>query len=170
MVGASSIDATRRRPRSRIWSLMHSLRPDARARSAVAECRWQQEWAAQNVEIGVCDEGVVHEVWRQLYRNPGLLARNWWVRELERTKQQVVVIHVSPRVALSRIASKQYRGPINQQLLAAGDIDRAEWTSAIASYFAILAVLRRLGAIVIETDDMSFEDVVCEVERLSRRQ
>lgn len=112
----------------------------------------------------------MHEVWRQLYRNPGLLARNWWVRELERTKQQVVVIHVSPRVALSRIASKQYRGPINQQLLAAGDIDRAEWTSAIASYFAILAVLRRLGAIVIETDDMSFEDVVCEVERLSRRQ
>jgi hypothetical protein len=82
------------------------------------------------------DEGLTHEIWQALYREPALIAQSWWRGCLRRNAAQIIVLDVSNACAQTRIRTKTELGPINRELRDA-PIDDERWERATIAYEAI---------------------------------
>jgi hypothetical protein len=116
-----------------LWESGHS---DQRITIAAAAAR-QACLAADHDSPFLLEEGVVHEVWRALYREPALIRERWWRRVLRRNTAHLVVLEVSPARAQAGIRVKTFGlGPANLELKDA-PLDGECWRRARAAFDAI---------------------------------
>jgi hypothetical protein len=111
-------------------------------RTLVARAAAQQAcMAAKHSVPFLMDEGLTHEIWRALYREPALIGRSWWRGCLRRNAAQIIVLDVSISCAQTRIRTKTELGPINRELKDAPLGDK-RWERATIAYEAISNELR----------------------------
>lgn len=116
-------------------------------------------------EPTIVEEGVIHEIWRALYRNPNLLGSKVWRTLLAFSAPRVIVLGCSMERAKEHIALKHVHGLINAELSQAS-IDSEEWRSAkMAHDFIIAELSTKQNSVLqtIDTDGLSIESVKDEV-------
>ena len=134
-------------------SRVHEMRADtaklsfdcklARARAAFAQIKAEQAAAIESADADgsvLFDEGLLNEIWRQLYRNPEFIGQDWWHEYLADAQSRIIVLDVAPDCARERIRSKPDMGPINLELRDA-PLDGEQWERARMAYDAILREL-----------------------------
>lgn len=115
-------------------------RSDGAAQSlASVALRQSVAFAAARQTPAIVQEGVVHEIWRILYRHPEEAQRSWWNAYLKYAGPTVLVLDISPEHALNRIRTKTNQGPVNRELATSADGDA--WSRATAAYAALLAAI-----------------------------
>lgn len=125
-------------------TLWHSCIPPS---SPLKRRKRSVSWLAycQRVTLAECngpcvlEEGVIHEIWRLLYKHPDQLGESWWLDFVSRAAPVVLLLDVPPQLALSRIRSKPAPGPINRELLE--DTTTERWARAAAALHALRAAI-----------------------------
>ncbi|MBY0532169.1 MAG: AAA family ATPase [Xanthobacteraceae bacterium] len=130
-----------------------------RARAALAKVKAEQKSALEKFATQrsiLFDEGVLNEIWRQLYRNPEFIAQDWWREHVADAAPRIILLDVAPHCARDRIRTKTQPGPINCELREAA-LEGAQWKRAIAAYEAIVHELlaQKADIRLVKNDDGS---------------
>lgn len=86
------------------------------------------------------EEGVAHQVWRQLFLHPPLEAAPW--AQLLTSPHLLLVLETDDLLRFHRLGGKSGKGPVNHRLLAAG-IGGADWLRAKRLWETVLAEAER---------------------------
>jgi hypothetical protein len=149
-------------------SIISALLP---GRTAAARRRLVSVWLRQRCTVAcspknlLLEEGVVHEFWRSIYRNPELLSEKWWHRLFTRQVGTVFVLKTSPRTAKAHILKKRILHPIHIDL-ASNSLHGDEWARALRAYTIILDLLERspnISRVMIEAEGKSLAQLAEEV-------
>ena len=105
----------------------------------------------------VLEEGIVHEIWRILYRHPDQIEKSWWKRAIAGAAPTVIVLDLSPELAMQRVRSKSKPGRINVELR--DDASGEKWTKAVQAYNALSRALLEQESVRVFTIDSSKSDV-----------
>lgn len=148
-----------------VWPL-----PDRTSRMAIVSqaVRQASTLAGQSTPC-LLEEGTVHEIWRNLYQRPDLIARGWWKRYLSPSPTGVIILDVSPARAQERLRSKTRLGPVSRELRDA-PLDGPLWRKAGDALAAItIALALRPGVTRLPTEHASVETICGEIARLVRK-
>ena len=119
------------------WLTLRRQWSNKRALARLVRRRFRYDsvgWTRKSSSCLLLEEGLVHSIWRELFRDPSLKLEPWQ-ELLEGYELAVVVIELPSHVAAGRIASKRQRGPINEQLVRA---DADQWVLAVDLYNLVL--------------------------------
>lgn len=117
----------------------------------------------------VLEEGVVHEVWRQMLADPDLIGQRWWRRAIDLVPHRVFILDVQPAEARARIATKQNVGPINKAMRDSELTDDI-WRRGILAYEAIkrfLTTKTRRSVTGIDSWSATTDEIAEKIERLA---
>ena len=128
------------------------IRPGSR-KARFARLALRQKATLERRPDALVEEGLTHEIWRELYSQPQYLVSGLWRGYLPYVGPNVILLHLQPQVALGRILTKKCPGPVNREL-AVGHVDDSHWRRAISAYERLRSEIEHTAGISLNLVDV----------------